>query len=173
MPSTYVFPTTKLFIPDRPFPSSPSGFHSPLRDRWPSLGGSSSWTQHESVKNQVTLVKAFSIVTTAVIGLQRQWALRETWLQSDKTLLRMCLSMQIHSKMMSTLAFRCLLCLCPISGAARALATGVKLTMEGHPGRVRLIPKMITSSFLTTLLSKGPFRAFDGPSWAWNGPREI
>ena len=47
------------------------------------------------------------------------------------------------------------------SGAARALVTGVKLAMEGPPGRVGPSQKRKTS-FSPTLLSRGPSRAYDG-----------
>ena len=42
------------------------------------------------------------------------------------------------------------------SGAARALVTGVKLAMDGPPGRVGPLPNMKTSRFSPTLLSRGP-----------------
>ena len=43
--------------------------------------------------------------------------------------------------------------------AARALVTRLKLAIEEPPGRVGLLPKMKTSHFSSTLLSRGPSRA--------------
>ena len=47
-------------------------------------------------------------------------------------------------------------------GAARALAMELKLDMEGLPGQVGSLPKIKTSLFPSTLLSRGPYWALDG-----------
>ena len=50
------------------------------------------------------------------------------------------------------------------SAAAKAPATVVELVMEGPPGQVGPLPKMKTSRFSPTLLSKGLYRTLDGSS---------
>ena len=50
-----------------------------------------------------------------------------------------------------------------ISGAARALVTGVKLAIEGPPWSSGPLPKMKTSHFPPTLLSRGPLGPTMGP----------
>ena len=56
------------------------------------------------------------------------------------------------------------------SSAARLLVRGLKIAIEGPPGQGDPLPKMKTSRFSPTLLLKGPSRALDGRSWAWDGP---
>ena len=49
------------------------------------------------------------------------------------------------------------------SGAARALATGVKLAVEGPPGRLGPLPKNENLSFLAHFILEGPSRTLEGP----------
>ena len=57
-----------------------------------------------------------------------------------------------------------------ISGAARALVTGLKLATEGPPGRVGPLPKIKASHFFGHFTFEGPFSGLDWtlftPIWA-------